>query len=387
MARTTKSKEREVKNNRGQVGLIAAGFVGLIALIFIMITFRMVKIEGNEVAVRQDWHKGVINELWGPGTQWYIGWFTDVYKYNIGTQKATFDDKSTNEGAEFPRILVNVGENGGQAAYIAVSVNYRLGWDESTAGPVFNPAKLIKIHKDGIGRTYEEVIVKRTVIDAVNKVARTYDALALYSGKGFIEFKTRLDKELKDHPVFEERGILIENTIVYKVYLDPAYEAEIAGKQLAIQQTLRKTEETKAAQEEAKRAFAVAQATVEVARQTAEASKITKITNAEADKAQAVLAAEGEKQKKILDAEGQRDANLAQASGILAVGKATAEVAQLNRDAMYAGESGERKARVEIATAQAEKVKNMLRGVQVLPEKTIANLGGSALGLNLDTKE
>lgn len=363
-----------------------AGLVGIVVLILLLTTFRMIKVEGDEVAVRQDWAKGVLPDVWGPGTHFYCGWTTDVYKYDIGTQKATFDDGSTNKGADFPRIIVNVGENGGQAVWIAMSINYRMGWDDTTAGPVLSPEKVVKIHKDGIGRTYEDVIIKRTVVDVVNKIARPYDALTIYSGKGFVDFKNKIEAELKNHPVFKERGIYVENTIIYKVYLDQAYENEIAGKQLAIQQTLRKTEETKAAQEEAKRAFAVAQATVEVARQTAEAKKITTITNAEADKQQQILQAEGEKQKRVLQAEGDRDANLAQASGVLAVGKAEAEVASLKRDADYSGEAGARRASVDIARFQAEKVKAMLQGVQVVPEKTIMSLGRD-IGLNVSDEK
>lgn len=367
--------------------LVKVGFaiLGIIVLVLILTTFRMVKVEGDEVAVRQDWSKGVLPDVWGPGTHFYLGWTTDVYKYDIGTQKATFDDKSSNPGAEFPRIIVNVGENGGQAIWIAMSINYRMGWDDSSAGPILSPEKIVKIHKDGIGRTYEEVIIKRTVVDVVNKIARPYDALTIYSGKGFVDFKNKIESELKNHPVFKERGIYVENTIIYKVYLDEAYEREIAGKQLAIQQTLRKKEETKAAEEEAKRAFAQAQATVEVTRQDAEAKKIITIKQAEADKEQQILQAEGEKQKRVLQAEGDRDANLAQASGVLAVGKANAEVAQLQRDAMYAGESGARRAQVDIANAQAEKVKSMLQGVRVIPERTIMSFGKD-IGLNMDDK-
>lgn len=363
--------------------LVAAMFVGIIALWVVTHTVGVEKVEGDEAVVLQDWQKGVLPEVWLSGTHFYCGWFTDVTKYKIGTQKMTFDSAQTNQGAEFDRIIVNVGENGGQAAWIAMSINYRLGWVDGDSGPVFSPEKLVKIHKDGIGKNYEEVVVKRTVVDAVNKIARPYDALTIYSGKGFVEFKDRIEKELKNHPVFKERGIFVENLIIYKVYLDPAYEAEIAGKQLAIQQTLRKKEETKAAEEEAKRAFAQAQASVEVTRQKAEAEKIITIKRAEADKEQQVLQAEGEKQKRVLQAEGNRDANLAEASGKLAVGKAEAEVAQLQRDAMYSGESGERRARVEIATAQAEKLKGMFSGVQIVPEKTILQAGSHAMGLTV----
>lgn len=369
------------------VKLVIGFIVGVILLVTVSRTMGVVKVEGDEAVVQQDWSKGVLPDVLLSGTHFYVGWTTDVYKYQIGTQKITFD-----KGAEYDRIVVNVGENGGQEAHIAMSVNYRLGWIDSGAGPAFSPEKLIRIHKDGIGKTYEDVIVRRTIVDAVNKVARPYDALRIYSGTGFVKFKEEVEKELKNHPVFKDRGIYIENLIINKVYLDPAYESEIAGKQLAIQQTLRKKEETKAAEEEAKRAFAQAQAQVEVTRQRAEAEKIITVKKAEADKAQAilraegekeqqVLQAEGEKQKRILEAEGNRDANLAIASGILAVGKSEAEVEQLKRDAKYDGISGERRANVEIATAQAEKARGMLQGVSVIPERTIYNMGMKTMGL------
>ena len=369
------------------VKLVIGFIVGVILLVTVSRTMGVVKVEGDEAVVQQDWSKGVLPDVLLSGTHFYVGWTTDVYKYQIGTQKITFD-----KGAEYDRIVVNVGENGGQEAHIAMSVNYRLGWIDSGAGSAFSPEKLIRIHKDGIGKTYEDVIVRRTIVDAVNKVARPYDALRIYSGTGFVKFKEEVEKELKNHPVFKDRGIYIENLIINKVYLDPAYESEIAGKQLAIQQTLRKKEETKAAEEEAKRAFAQAQAQVEVTRQRAEAEKIITVKKAEADKAQAilraegekeqqVLQAEGEKQKRILEAEGNRDANLAIASGILAVGKSEAEVEQLKRDAKYDGTSGERRANVEIATAQAEKARGMLQGVSVIPERTIYNMGMKTMGL------
>ncbi len=350
---------------------IKIGIIIVFGIIGLWLVGHMVgieKVEGDEAVVLQHWKKGILPEVWGPGTHFYWGWELDTYKYDIGTQKVTFDE---GHGSEFGRIQVNVGENGGQAVAIAMSVNYRLGWDDSPAGPVFDPQRLIKIHKDGIGKTYEDVIVRRTIVDVVNEIARPYNALSIYSGKGFVEFKNKVEEELKNHPVFKERGIYVENTIIYKVFLDPGYEAEIAGKQLAIQQTLRKIEETKASQEEAKRAFAEAQATVEVTRQRAEAQKIMTIKNAEAENEKAILAAQAEKQKIVLEAEGDRDANLAKASGKLAVGKAEAEVEQLKRDAMYSGESGARRASVEIAVAQAEKAAGLLKGVAVVPEKTI----------------
>jgi regulator of protease activity HflC (stomatin/prohibitin superfamily) len=317
-----------------------------------------------------------MNDVWTSGTKVYCGWTTDIYKYNIGTQKITFDTKGDNKDAEYDRIEVNCGENGGQKAWIAISMNYRIGYDTAPDGhPVLAPDKLVTLHKEGLRDTYESVILKRTIVEIVNKVARPHKALDIYSGQGFVDFVEALEKELKNCDVLRERGIYVENIIVYSVHLDPKYEQEIAAKMLAIQETLKIREQTTAKQEEAKRQFAESQGNVEKVRQDSEAAKIQVVKKAEAEKEMAVLAAEAEKAKRVLEAEGNRDANLAMASGVLAVGKAEAEVSQLKRDAAYAGEAGARRAQVEIAGLQADKLRGMLQGVSVLPERALVNLG------------
>jgi len=346
-------------------------YMGLFAMIIALWagikTVGIDRVEGHEAYVRQHWKVGVVQDVYRDGTHFYPGWFWDTYKYDIGTQKITFDNAATNTEAEYPRIIVNVGENGGQEAHIAISANYRVGWKMTEKGPVFDPAKLVALHKDGIGKSYESVILKRTIVDVVNQIARPNEALNIYSGKGYVEFMESIDLALKNHPVFAERGILIENTIVYKVYLDPKYEAEISSKQLAVQSTLRKKEETKAAEEEARRQFALSQAEVEKRTQQAEAQKIERVKSAEA-----------EKQEQVLKAEGKRDSDLAKAAGVLAIGEAEAQVAELKREAMYNGESGKRRAAVEIAIKKAEIYAGMLRGVTVLTDKSIARLGETA---------
>ena len=280
--------------------------IGLgIGLIFLMILFfniiGIIKIEGNEVYVIQDWKKGILSEVLTTGTKFYPNYAWDIYGYDMGTQKITFDDYETNKDAEYPRIQVEVGENGGQRIWLAMSVNYRVGWKDDNGSPVFDKDLIIKLHKDGIGKTYESVILKRTIQDVVNEVARPKLALAIYSGQGFVDFKNEIEKSLSSHSVFVTRGIYIENTIIYKIYLDPKYEEEIAGKQIAQQQKLRKQEETKAAEEEARKVFALSQAKVEQMRQSAEADKIVVIKGAEAKAEQEVLAATAEKRKKILE--------------------------------------------------------------------------------------
>ena len=95
--------------------------------------------------------------------------------------------------------------------------------------------------------------------------------------------------------------------------------------------------------------------------------------------------AEAEKKKRILEAEGERDANVALAVGVLKVGEAEAKVAELKRDAMYSGESGKRRAEVEIAKAQAEKLNGMLAGVRVITDGTMQILtDASAKGIGIN---
>lgn len=356
--------------------VVIGGAIGVVLLlIFIFNIIGIVKIEGNEVYVIQDWKQGIKSEILDTGTKFYPNFAWDIYRYDIGTQKITFDDSDSNREAEYSRIQVEVGENGGQSVWVALSVNYRVGWKDLNGSPVFDKDLIIKLHKDGIGKTYESVVLKRTIQDVVNEIARPKLALNIYSGQGFVDFKNEIEKSLSSHPVFVSRGIYIENTIIYKIYLDPKYEEEIAGKQIAQQQKLRKQEETKAAEEEARKVFALSQAKVEQARQGAEADKIIVVKGAEAQAELEVLKATAEKKKKILDAEGERDANLARSSGLIAVGEAEAKIITLKTNALYVGESGERRAKVEIATAKAGMMKELLNHISVLPEKTFAKIG------------
>jgi len=334
--------------------------IAVIVLWAVVGTIGVVKVEGNEAVVRQNIFKGVVPDVWLSGTHFYLGWIWDVYKYDIGTQKITFDDKNRNKDAEYDRVNVNVGENGGQSAWISLSVNYRIGFDSTEAGkdgegnsvysPKFSPAKLVALHKDGLQNTYESVILKRTIIEVINKVARPQQALVIYSGAGYNQFVEDVKEQLENHPVFRQRGIFIENVVVYNVELNPKYEAEIEAKQLAMQTKLRKMEETKAAEEEAKRVFAASQAEVEARTQKAEAQKIERIKAAEAEKAEQVLMAEG-----------KRDSDLAKAAGVIALGEAEAQVAALKRDAMYAGESGKRRAEVKLLQRKQKSTKECLK--------------------------
>ena len=49
-------------------------------------------------------------------------------------------------------------------------------------------------------------------------------------------------------------------------------------------------------------------------------------------------------------------------------------VEEAKKKAMYDGEAGKRRATVEVAVAQAEKLRGLLGGVRVLPEKAFVGL-------------
>lgn len=317
-------------------------------------------IQGNEIGVIQDWSQGVLDKTLRSGTHFYNNIAWDVRVYEIGTQKSTFGPLAGQQG-EYPPIEVEVGENGGQSAKVLISVNYHV-----------DPSKIVTLYKQGLADTYEQVVLNREIVDTVNEVARPKKtALDIYSGAGFNAFKNEVDERLKENTVLEDRGIVVENTIISGITLDPEYKKQIDLKQIAQQNTLRAVEEAKAAQEEAKKVFAQAQADVERRTQEANAKKI-----------ETELAAQGEGARIKAIAEGQRDARIAQATGDLALGKAQAEVDQLKSKALYEGEAGARRSQVEIARARAEVAKELTNKMNIVPEKTFLQVGDALISLN-----
>jgi len=357
--------------------LCAVGLV--VALIGLKICADIVNVEGYEVGVVHKWRTGVQDEPLRDGL--HIVWFGNVHKINIGTQKISFakqlpQDQQGVDTAdnEFPEIEVACGKDGGQKARIILTAVYHL-----------DPIKAVKLYKDNLHKTYRYTIMKRTIIDVVNRLARPKEALEIYSGEGFNTLRDEIDDGVKTHPVMIERGINIENATLYDVELDPDYEMQIELKQLAKQEKLRAQEQALAAMEEAKKEKAQQQIMVEQRRAEADAKKIEVVLNAEAEKAQVVLnaeaekaqvtlAAEAEKERARLSGEGEKLRMVAQAEGERALGLAQAEVEDAKKKAMYDGEAGLRRAQVTVATALAEKLKGLLSGVKVIPKDAFVAL-------------
>lgn len=357
-------------------GKVIAGAIGVvIVLILLAITVQSVTVEANEVAIiekRNVWGLGDATFSWkGPGKHILIpGWQYDFKTYLVGTQKLTFQTyieggERGEEGeklrGDYASIDFKVGGEGGQEVQTALTLNYRIGWilDEN-GNPKFSPESVISLHRD-LKDTYRDVVLKRRTRDIVINLGTAHEsALDIYSGDGFAAFKKNVAEALKTDKPLQARGILIEDAIVYRNDLDPQYVEEIRQKVIAVQRTLRKKEETKAAEEEAKRVFAEAQAEVERRTQEAEAKKI-----------ETVKAAEAQAEKERLAGLGIRQRQEEEAKGVLAMGLAEARVDEAKRDAKYEGTAGYRRASVELETARAEKYRGMLDGISVINEHTI----------------
>jgi hypothetical protein len=234
---------------------------------------------------------------------------------------------------------------------------------DTTWAPEYAPDLLVQLHISGNKDDYEAVIIKRTWQEVVTSIATPQEALALYSGTGFEQFRRDVDARLKAHPVFLTRGIFVENTIMYPVHLDPAYESEIAEKQLAIQTKLKEYELQLAAEATAEKVKAIEQANVEKAAQQAEAKKQAQMKKAEADKYQEMQKAEAERYRQEQEAQG-----------VLAMKTAEAEGKRLETLAMYGGTAGHRRFNVEVADRQAAQLQGMLSGVKVITDKALVQL-------------
>ena len=388
-----------------QLRLIGLGVALVVGVIVCFNTIGVIRVAGDEAIVRQNMNGGVLravnadgsvkyDDVYRDGTHFYFPAFMwDLYRYNIGLQKCTFDSDPNNKDAQYPGIEIAVGSGGGQQVKIAGSINYMIGhrsvpavvkrtipavfaisaeaettWaqtieEDTTYSPEYAPDLLVALHLSGNGKNYEDVIIKRTVQEVINSIARPKEALDLYSGAGFNAFREEVDRRLKSHPVFLRRGIYVENTIIYAVHLDAKYEQEIADKQLAVQTKLKEHELQLAAEARAEKVKAEKQADVEAAAQEAEARKQAQMKKAEADKYTVEQEAEATRYQKEQEA-----------AGVLALKVAEATGQQKLTEAMYGGTSGGRRYAVELATNQAAQLKGMLEGVKVITDKALVQL-------------
>lgn len=338
------------------LGLAGAGTLVLL-LVFAML-FSWERVEGNERLVTQGINDGVSDTIVGSGTFFYVPLKTTVYKYNVGTEKFIMGKSELYNGkgsdnVDYPAYTITTGGNGKeQPATFSVTLQYRL-----------DPSKLVELHKQA-GSNYEDLRIKPALTRIISDQATTQTVLDFYSGEGRVALQRNIEKAITANDALSEVGIVVETFVIDSIDLDPAYVAEITGRQLASQKKLRAVEETRAAEEVAKRVEAEAEADKLKKIVEADAAKQQRVKAAEAAAAETELAAKADATKVKAQAEASRFQKEQDAKGLLAQGTAEAEVAQKKAVAKYAGEAGARQAQVEIEVARVEMFKNMaIQGV------------------------
>lgn len=344
-----------------------AGAVLLGLFLVFLLFFRWERVEGNERLVTQNWRTGVSDEIVTSGTFFYVPMFTTVYKYTIGTEKFIMGKQELYNGkgadvVDYPAYTITTGGSGKeQPATFSVTMQYTL-----------TPAKLVELHKTA-QTNYEDLVIKPALTRIISDMATTQTVLDFYSGEGRVELQRNIEKAISEKDALASVGIKVETFVIDSIDLDPAYVAEITGRQLATQKKLRAVEEAKAAEEIAKKVEADALADKLKKIVEAEGAKEQKIKAAEAAAAEVELAAKADAIKVKAAAEASRFQKEQDAKGLLAQGLAQAEVAEKQRNAKYAGESGMRQAQVEIEQARVNLFKNMkIEGV--VPEKTVMTI-------------
>ncbi|MFH1609951.1 MAG: SPFH domain-containing protein [Candidatus Bipolaricaulota bacterium] len=341
----------------GVTRLIWIGVVIVAVTLVLVVSFDIVKVDGNEVAVKETWKDGVIQQVFGPGT--YIlnrlpFWRETLYKYDVASRVFAMNDvKSmveTAEGREYDPYKVESQE--GQR----MTINLNILWHPDAK-------KIIDLHTS-VRFDFEERILRPTVMRVVKDEATVMKAIDAYSGSGLVDLQSRIQKRLMGNTCeLADRGIVVENFVIEKIELDDDYVREIKAKQVAIQAKLRADEEKKAADAKAEQAKSMAMAdlnTQVVAAERdkqkgvleAEKSKQMTILSAEADAKQVELAAGAEKAKRVLEAEGEKEAGLLKAQAIFAIGEAEAKATRLKL-AAYSEPGSDNFVKVEVAKQMA----------------------------------
>jgi regulator of protease activity HflC (stomatin/prohibitin superfamily) len=348
-----KQKTPLMNPDAGVKGKIVLGIGGSAALIAVIMVFKFIgiqTIEGNERAVVQHWSDGVRADLWQPGTTFYNGLTTTPYVYHIGAQRFIM---GLGEGSDVPPFKVTTGGEGNeQPATFHATLQYSL-----------DTSKLVALHNKCNTRC-EASVIKNTLTRLISDQATQLKVLDFYSGAGRTKLQDSIEKAITEHPALVSIGINVENFVFDRIVLDQNYVQKIAARQLAHQDKLKNIEETKAAEEAAKKTEALA-----------EADKLKRIVNAEAAKQEEIKKAEANNESRILAAKANaaeikekaaadRFRKEQDAKGLLAQGIAEAKVAEAKRNSKYNGVSGLRQAQVEIAKARVGLFQNMaIKGV------------------------
>jgi regulator of protease activity HflC (stomatin/prohibitin superfamily) len=366
-------KERQQVNIKQKLALIGVGLATVLAFAVFFMAFNWEVVEGNERLITQNWNTGVSEEVLSSGTHFYIPLTTNVYKYNVGTEKFIMGDKKYYNGVgsdyvDYPAYTITTGGSGNeQPATFSVTLQYHL-----------DPTKLVALHNQA-QQNYEDLVIKPALTRIISDQATQLKVLDFYSGTGRVELQNTIREAITEHPALASVGIIVDTFVFDAIVLDDAYVGKIQARQLAYQDKLKNIEEAKAAKELAKKVEAEAEANKLKLIVEAEAKKQQKIKAAEAANESKILAAKAAAEQKRLDASAERYRKEQDAKGALALGLAEAKVLKEKRDSRYSGVSGQRQAAVEIEQARVELFKNMaIKGI--VTEKTaLTIINGNAV--------
>jgi regulator of protease activity HflC (stomatin/prohibitin superfamily) len=332
----------------------------LVGLIIVASLIQFKTIRGEEVAVKETWTNGVLDEVFQPKT--YIlfpAFMQKLYPYKVNQQVYVMNDDANDyaEGREKDSYLVQSADQ--QDMRISLAVQWRR-----------DPTKIVELHKT-VGDNVEERILRPELQRIVKDKATVKTALEAYSGVGLVNLQNDILKTLRDpNGELAKRGVLVDNFVIQHIGLDPKYVTEITERQVAIQARLKNIEQTKAAEAEAEKAKAVAQAGYETSVVEAERDKAVGILQAQKMAEQQVLGAEAEKKKVVLAAEAEKESGELRAQAIIAVGNAEAEATKMKMLA-YSGSGAQNFVQMEVAKSMAEAYKG-IKGY--IPEKLNATI-------------
>jgi len=411
-------------NGKEKFGL-AVGILLVLGVVGLFMTVKWVTVEGSERVVWQT-YGGVKKEVSPPGMHFYFGWTTTPYTYYTGSETFVIDDKTVNPANTFmDKKELEMNQPDVQPVEIPVMMESLTAQDiedGKTTGPTpvllrcvmqyhVDSKTLVKLHNDKT-TAFRTTFLKDVLLQNIIDNTTILDARTIYQGAGRVTLQTTIETALREEPLFDEYGIVVERFILREITLKDATFLDLITKEAQAQQK-RKTAIKEQAAADAEALVAEAQAKAEqlkrlveantkkgeeIARAQADAEK--EVLKAEAAKKQVVLAAEAQAQQVVLAAEAQakqvefaanakkieitlaaeaqksRDElegeglklrKLAESEGVLALGKATAEAKKLMLVA-YEGEGGRRFAEVEKARSLGEGISKIY---YIPPELTI----------------
>lgn len=328
------------------MSLAATIAIFVIAALALLINFKT--IGGNEVAVKETWSQGVINEVFGSKTYMLFPAFTQkMYPYQISQQVYVMNDDPNDyaEGREKDSYLVQSSDQ--QDMRISLAVQWRR-----------DPLKIVELHKT-VGDNVEEKILRPELQRIVKDKATIKTALEAYSGAGLVQLQNDILSALRDSSgELTKRGIIVDNFVIQHIGLDPTYVKEITERQVAIQARLKNIEQTKAAEAAAEKAKAEARADYERMVVVADRDKQVGILGAEKEAEQLVLAAEAAKKQTVMAAEAEKEAGELRARAIVAIGNAEAEAVKQKMLA-YSSAGSENFVKMEIAKSMGDAYQNI----------------------------